>query len=40
MPAKSDNMIKITWNIIKCESGILHMTEQISSVLINTEKSK
>jgi hypothetical protein len=31
-------MIKTTWNMIKCETGRLHLTEQISSVLINTEK--
>jgi hypothetical protein len=36
--AKSDNRIKTTWNIIKCESGKLHLTEQIPSVLINSEK--
>jgi hypothetical protein len=36
--AKSDNKIKTTWNIIKCESGKLHLTEQISSVLSNSGK--
>jgi hypothetical protein len=35
---KSDNKIKTTWNIIKCESGKLHLTVQIPSVLINSEK--
>jgi hypothetical protein len=36
---KSDNKIKATWNIIKCESGKLHLTKQITSVLINSEKA-
>jgi hypothetical protein len=36
--AKSDNKIKTTWNIIKHGSGKLHLTEQIPSVLINSEK--
>jgi hypothetical protein len=36
--AKSDNKIKTTWNLIKCESGKLHLTEQIPSVLIHSEK--
>jgi hypothetical protein len=36
--AKSDNKIKTTWNITKCQSGKLHLTEQIPSVLINSEK--
>jgi hypothetical protein len=35
--SKSDNKIK-SWNIIKCESEKLHLTEQIPSVLINSEK--
>jgi hypothetical protein len=35
---KSDNKIKATWNIIKHESGKLHLTEQIPPVLINSEK--
>jgi hypothetical protein len=26
--AKSDNKIKETWDIIKCESGKLHLTKQ------------
>jgi hypothetical protein len=37
---KSDNKIKTTWNIIKHETGKLHPTEQISSVLINKDKVK
>jgi hypothetical protein len=30
--------MKTTWNIIKSESGKLHLTEQLPSVLINSEK--
>jgi hypothetical protein len=37
--AKSDNKIKTTWNIIKFQSGKLHLTEQIPSDLINSEKA-
>jgi hypothetical protein len=36
---KSDNQIKTTWNIIKHETGKLHLTEQIPSLLIK-EKSE
>jgi hypothetical protein len=38
--AKSDYQIKTTWNVIKHETGKLHLTEQISSLLINDEKVK
>jgi hypothetical protein len=38
--AKSDNQIKTTWNIIKHETGKLHLTEQIPSILINEETAK
>jgi len=36
----SDNKIKITWNIIKQETGKQHATEQMSSLLTNNEKYK
>jgi hypothetical protein len=36
--AKSHNKIRTTWNIVKCESGKLHLTEQVPSVLINSDK--
>jgi hypothetical protein len=36
--AKSHNKIKSTCNIIKCESGKFHVTEQIPSVHINSDK--
>jgi hypothetical protein len=38
--AKSDNKIKTTWNIIKQETGKIHATEKMSSLLINDEKIK
>jgi hypothetical protein len=38
--AKSDNRIKTTWNIIKHETGKLHLTEQIPSLLRNDEEVK
>jgi hypothetical protein len=34
----SGKIAHLTWNIIKSESGKLHLTEQIPSVLINSEK--
>jgi hypothetical protein len=34
---KLDNQIKTTCNIIKHETGKLHLTEQIPSLLINDE---
>jgi len=36
--AKYDNKIKTTWNIIKQETGKIHVTEQMPSLLINNEK--
>jgi hypothetical protein len=38
--AKSDNKIKTTWNTVKKETGKLHLTEQMPSVLINNDKVK
>jgi hypothetical protein len=37
---KSDNKIKTAWNIIKHESGKLHLMVQIASLLINKDKVK
>jgi hypothetical protein len=37
---KSDNQIKITWNIIKHETEKLHLTEQIPSLLMKGENVK
>jgi hypothetical protein len=37
---KLDNLIKITWNIIKHETAKLRLTEQIPSLLINDEAVK
>jgi hypothetical protein len=34
----SNNKIKTTWNIIKQETGKIHITEQMPSLLINDEK--
>jgi hypothetical protein len=36
--AKLGNQIKITWNTIKHETGKLHLTEQIPSLLMLDEK--
>jgi hypothetical protein len=36
--AKSNNKIKTIWNIIKQETGKMHATEQMPSLLINDEK--
>jgi hypothetical protein len=36
--AKSDNKIKTTWNIIKQETGKIHVTEQMPFLLTNNEK--
>jgi hypothetical protein len=38
--AKSDNKIKTTWNIIKRETGKMHLSEQMPSLLTNNEKVK
>jgi hypothetical protein len=38
--AKFDNKIKTTWNIIKQETGKLHVTEQMPSLLMNDEEIK
>jgi hypothetical protein len=38
--AKSDNLIKTTWNIIRYEIGKLYLTEEIPSLLINDEEAK
>jgi hypothetical protein len=38
--AKPDNKIKATWSIIKQETGKIHMTKQMPSLLINNEKIK
>jgi hypothetical protein len=40
LTAKSNNQIKTTWNIIKPETGKLHLTEQMPSLLINDQKVK
>jgi hypothetical protein len=36
----SDNKIKTTWNIVKIETGKIHLQEQMPSHLINGEKVK
>jgi hypothetical protein len=36
--AKSDNKIKTSWNKIKRETGKMHLTEQMPSLLTNNEK--
>jgi hypothetical protein len=36
----SDNKIKTAWNIIKRETGKIHLPEQMPSLLINEEKVK
>jgi hypothetical protein len=36
----SDDKIKTTWNIIKQETGKIHVTEQMPSLLINNKKKK
>ncbi|PNF23822.1 hypothetical protein B7P43_G15913 [Cryptotermes secundus] len=38
--AKSDNKIKMTWNIIKRETGKMHLTDQMPSLLAKSEKAK
>jgi ribosomal protein L33 len=38
--AKSSNKIKTTWNVIKNEKGKVHPTEQVPSLLVNSEKLK
>jgi hypothetical protein len=38
--AKSDNQIKTIWNILKYETGKLHLAEQIPSLLIDDEEVK
>jgi hypothetical protein len=38
--AKSDNKIKTTWNIIKTETGKIHLSEQKPSLLTNNKKVK
>jgi hypothetical protein len=40
LTAKSDNKIKTTWSIIKHETGKIHVTEQMPSLLITNEKIK
>jgi hypothetical protein len=35
-----DNQIKTNWNTIEHETGKLHLTDQIPSLLINDEKLK
>jgi hypothetical protein len=40
LKAKSDNQIKTAWNIIKHETGELHLTEQTPSLLRNAEEVK
>jgi hypothetical protein len=37
---KSDNKIKTMWNIVKRETGKIHLSEQMLSLLINNEKVK
>jgi hypothetical protein len=37
LTGKSDNKVKTTWNIQKQESGKIHVTEQMPSLLINSE---
>jgi hypothetical protein len=36
--SKSDNKIRTTWNIIKRETGKIHLTEQMPSLLANNKK--
>jgi hypothetical protein len=36
--AKSNNKIKITWNVIRKETWKIHVTEQIPSFLIKDEQ--
>jgi hypothetical protein len=38
--AKSDNRIKTTWNVIKHETGKLHLTEHIPALLIIDDEVK
>jgi hypothetical protein len=38
--AKSGNKMKTTWNLIKQETGKIHVTEQKLSLLINDGKTK
>jgi hypothetical protein len=35
-----NNQRKTTWNVIKQETGKLHLTEQIPSFLMNDDKVK
>jgi hypothetical protein len=38
--AKSDNTVKTTWYILKKKIGKIHVTEQMSILVINDEKIK
>jgi len=38
LTAKSNNNIKITWNIIKKETGKVHSVEQVPTLLVNDKK--
>jgi hypothetical protein len=38
--AKSSNKVKTTWNIIKKETGKVHPTEQVPSLVVSNEKLK
>jgi hypothetical protein len=38
--AKSDNKIKTTWNIVKQDTGKIHLAEQMPPLCINNEKVK
>jgi hypothetical protein len=38
--AKSDNKTKTTWSIVKRETGKIHLTEQMLSLLTNYKKVK
>jgi hypothetical protein len=38
--ARSSNKVKTTWNIIRKETGKLHPTEQIPSLVVGNEKLK
>ena len=35
--AKSNNKIKITWNIITKDTGKVHSVEQVPTLLVNDE---
>jgi hypothetical protein len=38
--AESNNKVKTTWNVITRETGQVHSTEQLHSILMNGENLK